>query len=81
MKQSTSEMSRPTQQDAIAILTEDHQNVEKLFKQFEKLMKAESDEGKVELVQSICNELTIHAQIEEEIFYPALRSALSDQQV
>ncbi|MHB8471442.1 MAG: hemerythrin domain-containing protein [Gammaproteobacteria bacterium] len=64
--------------DAITLLTEDHKKVLKLFKDFEKLGKQDDSEGKEELVRQICTELTVHAQIEEEIFYPAVRDAISD---
>lgn len=65
--------------DAIALLIEDHQEVKKLFKDFEKLMKEDgSDNEKAALVDKICNALTIHAQVEEEIFYPAVRAAIDD---
>lgn len=66
-------------QDAIALLTEDHNVVKKLFKQYEKLVDSEGDsEDKADLVKQICTELTIHAQIEDEIFYPAVRNAIDD---
>ena len=55
-------------QDAIALLKEDHRTVEKLFAQFE---KAGGDGRKEKLAKQICVELTVHAMIEEEIFYPA----------
>ena len=71
--------SRSKSQDAITLLTDDHKKVQKLFKEFEKLVKQDDDEGKDELAQLICAELTIHTQIEEEIFYPAAREALEEQ--
>jgi hypothetical protein len=54
--------------DAIALLKADHREVEELFEKYE---SAEDDEEKVALVQEICTALTVHAMIEEEIFYPA----------
>lgn len=54
--------------DAIALLKADHRKVEELFEQYESASKAR----KATLVRNICNELKIHATIEEEIFYPAL---------
>ncbi len=66
--------------DAISILTEDHKKVQKMFKDFENLMKAEDNEDeKSALVEQICGELTVHMQIEEEIFYPAVREATEDK--
>lgn len=66
-------------QDALALLIEDHKKVQKLFKDFEKLKEEENEETKQELVTKICAELTIHAQIEEEIFYPRAREAMDDE--
>ncbi len=66
-------------QDAIALLTADHKAVKALFKEFEQLTEQEdADEQKAALVEKICNELTVHAQAEEEIFYPAVREAIDD---
>ncbi len=65
--------------DAIALLLEDHKKVQKLFKDFEKIKEEDSDDGKQSLVKQICNELTIHTQVEEEIFYPAAREAIDEQ--
>src|ERR1043166_9175536 len=67
-----------TSPDAIALLTADHAKVKAMFKRFEKLHEAESDDDAEELAQEICNEVTIHATVEEEIFYPALRDAIDD---
>lgn len=68
-----------TTQDAIELLTGDHKSVKALFHAFEKITGREGvDDQKAELVQRICAELTVHATIEEEIFYPAVREALDD---
>jgi Hemerythrin HHE cation binding domain len=57
--------------DAIVSLIEDHAKVRKMFRMFEKLHEASADEECDMLAQQICAELTVHASIEEEIFYPA----------
>jgi hemerythrin superfamily protein len=62
--------------DAIALLKADHRQVEDWFEQFE---KARSDDRKLELATKICKALTVHAQIEEEIFYPAFLEATEDK--
>lgn len=67
-----------TVEDAVSILTDDHDKVKKLFKQFEKHCKADNTEAKVETANMICMELTVHAMAEEEIFYPAARMAIKD---
>ena len=64
-----------SQQDAIALLKEDHRKVEELFAQFE---KARGDGRKEKLAKQICLELTVHAQIEEEIFYPACEGRVDE---
>ena len=61
--------------DATHILTTDHRAVEKLFAQFE---QASSVAAKGDIANRICTELKIHAQIEEEIFYPALDGQIDD---
>jgi hemerythrin superfamily protein len=61
-------MSETKQLDAIALLKEDHRTVEDLFTAFEKATGAGRKQA---LAQEICLELTVHATIEEEIFYPA----------
>jgi hemerythrin superfamily protein len=62
-------------QDAIQLLTQDHREVEELFEKFE---KASRDGTKEKLAKQICTELKIHTTIEEELFYPALRGKISD---
>lgn len=62
--------------DAITLLKNDHKTVERLFKQFEKAEKAGDDETKASVVDSIIEELSIHAAIEEQEFYPAVREAV-----
>jgi hemerythrin superfamily protein len=74
----TGKTTSKSQKDAIKLLTDDHAKVKKLFREYEKLTKKEDQEGKEELAQQICKELTIHAQLEEEIFYPAAREAIKD---
>ena len=61
-------MAADKSQDAIALLKEDHRTVEKLFEEFE---SAKGDGRKEKLAHQICLELSVHASIEEEIFYPA----------
>lgn len=67
-----------TTQDALDLLKQDHDAVDKLFKRFEKL--GEDEQGKHDCVSQICEALTIHASIEEEIFYPEVRKKLADDE-
>ena len=67
-----------TNHDATAMLKADHKLVAKLFTEYE---NTNSVAKKKQLVEEICKELTIHAQIEEEIFYPAVQKALKDHEL
>jgi hemerythrin-like domain-containing protein len=64
--------------DAIAILRADHALVSRLFSEYE---KTRSVPKKKALVAQICTELNVHAQVEEEIFYPAFKAALRDKKL
>ena len=80
MKAASKSATTANAQDAITLLTGDHKTVQKLFKDYEKLTQNDADEEeKAALAQQICTELTVHAQIEEEIFYPAVRDAIEEQ--
>ncbi|MYM86115.1 hemerythrin domain-containing protein [Rugamonas sp. FT82W] len=61
-------------QDALTLLTEDHEHVKSLFEQYEELGDR-AHVSKQKLALQICTELTKHATAEEEIFYPAVRAA------
>ena len=63
-------------QDATALLRADHKLVSGLFAEYE---KTNSTAKKKKLVAQICTELSVHAQVEEEIFYPAVKRALKDK--
>jgi hemerythrin superfamily protein len=65
--------------DAITLLKADHKTVEKLFKQYEKTT-ARSPEERAGLVEEIIKELSIHAAIEEQVFYPSVRGLVPDQE-
>lgn len=64
-------------QDAIALLKADHAEVHAWFEEYEELGDR-AHKSKSKLVAKICQALTIHTQIEEEIFYPAVRAAGKD---
>lgn len=67
--------------DAITLLTADHRAVKAMFKDYESLKADGSDEEKAQLVGKICSSLTVHMTIEEEIFYPAVREAIDDEEL
>ncbi|HJV51035.1 MAG TPA: hemerythrin domain-containing protein [Noviherbaspirillum sp.] len=69
--------ARTEPQDALDILADDHKRVLGLFDEFAQMKEDNDpdDEARQLLVESTCAELTIHAQVEEELFYPALREA------
>jgi hemerythrin superfamily protein len=61
--------------DAITLLKADHRKVERLFETYE---TSKSKSVKAKLAQQICMELTVHATIEEETFYPAVKGQVED---
>lgn len=63
--------------DAIALLKEDHAKVKKAFKEFEKLDHEDTATLK-ELVATTCEDLKVHTALEDEIFYPAVREQIED---
>lgn len=64
--------------DAIAMLKADHRKVEELFEKFE---RAKGSSAKKALTQQICTELCVHTLLEEEIFYPACKGKVEDDQM
>lgn len=68
-------MASTKSQDAITLLKDDHRTVEKLFKDFE---GARGEGRKEKLARQICLELSVHASIEEEIFYPACQGTVEE---
>jgi galactokinase len=68
-------MAAPKTPDAVALLKADHRKVEDLFAKFE---SATGDGKKKALAEQICMELTIHAKIEEDIFYPACEGKVDE---
>lgn len=74
----SSKTSAAKSSNAITMLTDDHKKVKKLFKDFDKLKEKGDAADKEALVAEICAELTVHAEIEEEVFYPAAREAIDD---
>jgi hemerythrin superfamily protein len=76
MATKTARKSSSKPQDAVALLKADHRQVEQWFAEFE---KARSANVKSRLAASICQALTVHTEIEEEIFYPAFLQATKDK--
>lgn len=71
----TKARSGSNREDAIALLKADHREVEKLFAAF---ASARSADRQQQIAERICEELKVHATIEEEIFYPAFLDATDD---
>jgi len=62
---------------ALEMLMADHRKVEDLFEQYE-VAKDAGDESRKDIAAAICNEITVHAAVEEEMFYPWLRDTLDE---
>ena len=74
-------MATTKMKDACDLLDADHKVVKKMTTEFEELTEAKGNtrEKKRALAEKICNELMVHTQIEEEIFYPAIRKPVKDE--
>jgi hemerythrin superfamily protein len=68
--------ARSSKTDAIDLLKADHRAVEQLFEKFE---KAKGGRPKQAIAEQICLELIVHTQIEEEVFYPAVKDAVDEE--
>jgi hemerythrin superfamily protein len=79
-KKSPAHKARNGPTDAVKLLTSDHREVKALFQQYQEMVDHDAaDEDKHPIAQQICLMLTVHAQIEEEIFYPAARDAIREE--
>lgn len=77
---STSTRRTSTTPDAYRLLKADHAEVTRGFREYKKLVKREADaEERQALAQRLCEMLTVHATIEEELFYPAAREHLGEE--
>lgn len=72
--------AKTSSEDALHLLAEDHKRIIEMFDEFEQLRaeNSEDEDALQQLVESACTELTIHAQAEEEVFYPVAREAIDD---
>lgn len=73
-------MPQLLKKDACDLLDADHVAVKHLFVEYARLVIADDGEREA-IARKICSELTVHAQIEEEIFYPALREAIDEPEL
>ncbi len=63
--------------DAVSMLKEDHRKVQELFKQFE---EADNDDRKRQIARETLKELKVHTALEEELFYPAVRREIGEEE-
>jgi hemerythrin-like domain-containing protein len=69
--------AKPKPPSAVQLLKEDHDYVKQAYRRFEK-MDHEDLEAVQALVREVCSAIEMHARIEEEVFYPAVRKAIDD---
>jgi hemerythrin superfamily protein len=64
--------------DAIDMLKQDHDKVDKAFKDFEKMDRQDAEACR-RLIETVCEDLKVHTTLEEEVFYPAVRESIEDE--
>ncbi|HEY5897745.1 MAG TPA: hemerythrin domain-containing protein [Burkholderiales bacterium] len=72
--------TRSKNADAVDMLKQDHDKVKKAFKEFEKMDRADPETCR-QLIETVCEDLKVHTTLEEEIFYPAARAAIDDEDI
>ena len=72
--------TRSKNASAIDMLKEDHAKVKKAFKEFENLDRSDTEACR-QVVKTVCEDLKVHTTLEEEIFYPAVRAAIEDEDI
>jgi hemerythrin-like domain-containing protein len=72
--------TRSKHAEPIQMLMEDHERVQKAFKEFEKMDRGDVDACRA-LIEEVCSDLKLHTTLEEEIFYPAVREAIEDEDI
>src|SRR5437868_1693270 len=76
----TLEDDEELEQDAVSLLAADHAEVRQMFETYRQLVdEGAGDDQRSELAGQICSMLTVHAEVEEDIFYPAMRENLDDE--
>ena len=73
-------MAKTRSKTAIDLLKEDHDKVKKAFKEFEKMDRSDTETCR-QVVRTVCEDLRVHTTLEEEIFYPAVREAIEDEDI
>jgi hypothetical protein len=79
-RKDTMAKTRSRASGAIEMLKQDHDKVKKAFKEFEKLPPDDTETAR-QLVQVVCEDLKVHTTLEEELFYPAVREAIEDEDI
>src|SRR5438067_587640 len=72
--------TRSKSANAIDLLKEDHSKVKKAFKEFENMDRSDTEACR-QLIATVCEDLKVHTTLEEEIFYPAVRAAIEDEDI
>jgi hemerythrin-like domain-containing protein len=78
-RRETTRSATSARSDVLNMLKDDHKKAKKAFQEFERLDKRQQGEDCQALAMQTCSELTLHAMLEEELFYPAIREVMREQ--
>lgn len=78
---SASRTNAHAREEIVRMLSEDHKRSKKAFREFSRMDPHEDPEGCRALVEKTCAELEVHAELEEHVFYPAVRDVISEHQL
>jgi hypothetical protein len=74
-------MADNNDQDAIELLEAEHREAENLFKKYDEAKEAGNTDEKYEIARQVCAALLIHMQVEEALFYPAVRVVVNKKEL
>ena len=79
-RRETTRSATSARTDVLNMLKDDHKKAKKAFQEFERLDKRRQSDDCQALAMQTCGELALHTTLEEELFYPAAREVLGEDE-